>query len=324
MGIKGMQEKDSPKFLLGEDSDVHDGMLQDELQELKMEKLSHRVSLLAILIPCMIGIIVVIAYLDIKDRVTRAQDTGAIGSQKLASDIESKFSSLSLEQAKIKDTLSKLPSLEDASAFAQSRLKNMQDSLKQMESSSISRNELSQALQDLNAKYEGLPAAMETELQTLEKENHQLAEEIKELSGRLAQLAESLKKISAEMKGVDERIAAMEEGKISKSELDFALRLKEIENKQLLLEAVAPLEKKIQSLEEKVRVIQKEAGGLQQNRQSGSTSEPGSLKKEARGASQETEKTAEPAAPVQTAPEQTFDATLLPVQPEGIVEQNIE
>lgn len=319
-----MQEKNSAKFLLGEDSGVHDEVLQDELQELKMEKLSHRVSLLTILIPCMIGIILVIAYLDIKDRVTRAQDTGAIGTQKLARDIESKFSSLSLEQAKIKDTLSKLPSLEDASAFAQSRLKNMQNSLKQMESSSISRNELSQALQDLNAKYEELPAAMETELQNFKKENHQLAEDIKELSGRLAQLSESLKKISAEMKRVDERIAAMEEGKISKSELDFALRLKEIENKQLLLEAVAPLEKKIQSLEEKIRVIQKEAGGLQQNSQSSSTSESGSVKKEVGGAAQETEKVAEPTAPVQTRPEQASDAPPLPAQPEGIVEQNIE
>ena len=48
----------------GEDQEV-DEVMQNELQELKIEKLSQWVLLLTVLIPCMIGVILVISYLDI-------------------------------------------------------------------------------------------------------------------------------------------------------------------------------------------------------------------------------------------------------------------
>jgi chromosome segregation ATPase len=322
-----MQEKDSPTFQLGEDSAVHDEILHNELQELKMEKLSHRVTLLTILIPCMIGIILIITYLDIKDRVTLTQDTGAIGVQKLAKDIESKFSSLSLEQAKIKDTLSKLPSLENSAAFVQSRLKSMQKSLKQVESSSINRDELSQVLQDIqdiNDKYNEIPAVLKTESQSLKTATHQLAEDTTKLSDRFDQLSESLKEIKEGMKRIDENIAAVDDQKISKSELDFHLRLKEMAAKQSILETTASLEKKIHSLEEKIRVIQKNADGALKNSKNNGTRESAPSQEGAANTQQQSIKIVGSAALVQKKTEQPSDTQSSPLQSEDIVEQNIE
>jgi methyl-accepting chemotaxis protein len=324
MGIKKMQEKDSPKFQLGKDDGVHDEMLQNELQELKMEKLNHRVTLLTILIPCMIGIILIIAYLDIKERVTRTQDTGTIGAQKLAKDIESKFSSLSLEQAKIKETLATLPSLENSSAFVQSRLKNMQNSLKQLESSSISRDELARVVQGINDNLNEIPTALKTELQNLKTTNGQLADNTDKLSGRFNQLSDSLKEIKERMKRIDERIAAMEVQKINKDEVDLALRLKEIATRQSILETATSLEKKIHSLEEKIHDIQKNAGGDRQNSQSNDTRESGPVKEQAADAPEQPNQTSGPAVPVQKKPGKPADGQSPPVESEPVVEQNIE
>ena len=103
-----MEEDLTPSsFKLGGDDRENDAVMQAELQELKIEKLSQRVLLLTILIPCMIGIIVVVSYLDIKGRVSRTQSTGTIGVQKLSKEMESRFSSLSLEQAKLEEVQAK-------------------------------------------------------------------------------------------------------------------------------------------------------------------------------------------------------------------------
>jgi chromosome segregation ATPase len=331
MGIKEMQEQDSSHFQLGEEGALHDEMLQSELQELKMEKLSHRVTLLTILIPCMIGIILVIAYLDIKDRVARTQDTGNISVQKLDKDIESKFSSLSLEQAKINDKLSNLPALESASAFMQSRLKQIQTSLKQVESSSLHRREFSQALQDINEKFDALPAALNSELQTLEEANQQLktanqqlADDTSKLSGRLDEILESMEEIKESLKRMDQSIVAMDDQKIGKSELDLALRLKEMAAKQSILEATKSLEKKIQNLEKEIQTIQKNAGGNHKNGQISDTRESGTVKEGATNATPESLKIVGSAAKVQKQPDQSPAENSSVTQSKDIIEQNIE
>jgi chromosome segregation ATPase len=319
-----MQEKKSPHFQLGEDNAVHDELLQSELQELKMEKLSHRVTLLTILIPCMVGIILIIAYLDIKDRVNRTQDTGTIGVQKLAKDLESKFSSLSLEQAKIKDSLANIPAMESASAFMQSRLKQMQKSVKQVESSSLHRKEFSQALQDINDKFDTIPAALEDELQNIKKANQQLVDDTATLTSRFHKISESMKEIKESVKQIDAGMAAMEDQKISKSELDLALKLKEIAAKQSILEATKSLEKKIQNLEEIIRAIQKNSGSAQNNGQITDSPQSEPVKDGAANTTQESIKIVGPADPVQKKPDPSSATQSSLTQSKDIVEQNIE
>ena len=142
-----MREKNASTFQFGNNDESPEPILREELQELKIEKLSNRVTLLTILIPFMIGIIIVIAYLDIKNRVTRTHNTEATGMERISKDLETKFSFLSLEQAKIKDIHSKkMPSFEKSIAFLQSGLKTTQSLLKKLESSSISREEMSQPM----------------------------------------------------------------------------------------------------------------------------------------------------------------------------------
>jgi peptidoglycan hydrolase CwlO-like protein len=260
-----MQPKDSETFRFGKDDADQDEIMHLELQELKVEKISHRLTLLTILLPCIIGIILVIAYLDIKDRVTRTYDTGTTGVQKLSRDIESKFSSLSLEQAKIKEILSKIPDLENTTAFAQSRIKPMEKALKHLESTSINRDDLSRVVERMNERFSSIPSNLKTELQNIKTADQDTAEKIEKISERLDSVSEALLKLGEAVKKIDQNIAALEEQTVTKSELELALKLKEIAAKQRLLDTTAAFEKKIKGFDEALRALQKDVDGLKSN-----------------------------------------------------------
>jgi chromosome segregation ATPase len=102
-----MPENTPGDFKLGSQHSEDRLLIAQNLQEMRVEKLSTRVTLISFLIPVFIGIIFTIAYLDIKNRVLQMHDTGISELQKLSSDLESKFSALSIRYAKLEESFSK-------------------------------------------------------------------------------------------------------------------------------------------------------------------------------------------------------------------------
>ena len=240
-------------FKIGGDDQENDAGMQTELQELKIEKLSQRVMLLTILIPCMIGIIVVISYLDIKDRVSRTQNTGAIGVQKLSKDLDSKFSSLSLEQAKLKEVQAKkLPALEKNAAFLQTRLKKVQASIKNLEASKIERDELAKVTNELNARFSIVAEHDHSELEAFSIADENLNAKSEALSKQVGEMAETYSRLSEKLTEFQKALSDVSTTKIDKNELDLALKLKEIGFRQEILDATSTLGKKINALQNQI------------------------------------------------------------------------
>jgi len=261
-----MQEDHPPStFKIGGDDEEPDTVIQNELQELKIEKLSQRVMLLTILIPCMIGVIIIISYLDIKGRVARTMDSGAIGVQKLSKDLESKFSSLSLEQAKLKEIQEKkLPPLEKNTAFLKTRLKKVQDTVKNLESTKIERDELSRVVETMNEKYATIPETLLNDFDNfrlvddeLRITDEELQNETNNLSTQLNQMTEAVNQMSEKLARLQDEIASTSATKIDKNELELALKLKEIGHRQEMLAATGALDKKIKSLQSQIDSIKK-------------------------------------------------------------------
>ena len=250
----GMEEDRTPStFKIGGDDQENDAGMQTELQELKIEKLSQRVMLLTILIPCMIGIIVVISYLDIKDRVSRTQNTGAIGVQKLSKDLDSKFSSLSLEQAKLKEVQAKkLPALEKNAAFLQTRLKKVQASIKNLEASKIERDELAKVTNELNARFSIVAEHDHSELEAFSIADENLNAKSEALSKQVGEMAETYSRLSEKLTEFQKALSDVSTTKIDKNELDLALKLKEIGFRQEILDATSTLGKKINALQNQI------------------------------------------------------------------------
>ena len=316
-----MEEDQSPTFKISGDDEPEDDR-QDELRDMKMEKLGHRVTLLTVLIPCMIGIIGVIAYLDIKDRVSRSQDTGAIGVQKLSKDLASKFSSLSLEQAKIKDIQAKkIPQLEKDAAFLRSKITNLQKSMTQMSQSTISRDELGRVVDNLVQKVnEAIPEGITTDLEILKSEltalrevDDQIVAQGVQRQATIASLTNSLSQIKADMDGLRQEVASLGDTAIDKGELELALKLKEIGYRQLLLDKTKQLEQKIQLLDkqiQKLKADQKASSGVAAPKPTSQTQKPATPKPE------------QPAP--QSKPGTPSNAQPADVESGGIVEQTIE
>ena len=72
-------------------------LYQDEVKDRRVEKLSHRVTIISILIPVLIGVIFYIAYREITGRVNQSQDTGAMEIQNLSNQLEENFDKLSVK-----------------------------------------------------------------------------------------------------------------------------------------------------------------------------------------------------------------------------------
>jgi chromosome segregation ATPase len=296
-----IEENDNSRFQFSADEDEPEAILQDELRELKIEKLGHRVTLLTVLIPCMIGVILVITYLDIKDRVTRSYDTGAIGVEKLSKDLASKFSSLSLEQAKINDILAKkLPELEKSAAFLKSRLTKLQKSMTQMTASTISRDELTRVTENLTNKVADIPQGLKPDFEALALVDNQIVEDSRRISGDIKILSDSMAEIDTRVDTIRKEIETFSERAVDKDELELTLKLKEIGYRQSLLDKTALLEKDIQAIRKEVKDLRKANSGS-------SSAAP----------------VTQPSSPVsqKPAPETTKPAT---IESDGIVEQTIE
>jgi len=253
-----IEENDNSRFQFSGNEDEPEVILHDELRELKIEKLGHRVTLLTILIPLMIGIILVITYLDIKDRVTRSYDTGAIGVQKLSKDLASKFSSLSLEQAKIKDIQAKkLPELEKSAAFLKSKVTNLQKSMTQMTASTVNRNELTRVAENLTNKVADIPQGLKPDFEALALVDDQIVEDVRQISGDIKILSDSMVEIDTRIDTIRKEIETFSEKAIDKDDLELALKLKEIGYRQSLLDKTALLEKEIQAIRKEIKDLQK-------------------------------------------------------------------
>jgi chromosome segregation ATPase len=312
-----MDEKKYSTFQFGKDDESPGTILQEELQELKIEKLSNRVTLLTILIPFMIGIILVIAYLDIKNRVTRTHNTEAISIEKISKDLQTKFSSLSLEQAKIKDIQSqKILSFEKSIDVLQSRLKTILPVLKQLESSAIGRDELSQVIESLNEKNQEISDSMQVEIETLKNIGNQMAKDVESVSNNLYTLSEALTVMKGGLDKLNEDISNLTHVKIGKKELDLALKLKEIGHRQELLAFRT-------SIDEKIDTIQNQLINLQPNNSQAKTDQTKATEKVEMPVKLETKLKTEISTP-DTDNLAFQSTTLAPPSPGSVEEYNLE
>jgi DNA repair exonuclease SbcCD ATPase subunit len=83
-----MKEENSPEFQFNGDDQDPDELYQEEMKDLRVEKLSQRITLFSILLPCILVIILYFGYRDLKGRVSQSQDTGSIEIQRLSGELE--------------------------------------------------------------------------------------------------------------------------------------------------------------------------------------------------------------------------------------------
>jgi len=83
-----MADKNPSKFRFNGDDQEPESFYHEELKDLRVEKLSQRVTLLTILLPCLIAVTIYFGYQNLSGRVSQSHDTGSLEIQRLSEKLE--------------------------------------------------------------------------------------------------------------------------------------------------------------------------------------------------------------------------------------------
>ena len=76
------------EFRFNGDDQEPESYYREELKDLRIEKLSQRVTLLTILLPCLIAVAIYFSYQNLSGKVSQSQDTDSLEIQRLAKEVE--------------------------------------------------------------------------------------------------------------------------------------------------------------------------------------------------------------------------------------------
>jgi chromosome segregation ATPase len=204
---------DRESFKLGRNDEDSSLLLEEERQEQRLEKPNRRLTVFAILVPLVIGAIVAYAYVDLKTEFAAVKEGDV---QKLSQDLDSRFSSLSLQSAKLEETLrGQLAEFEKTGSALAAKQSDLEKRLTALGGALPDTAALQQALSDITAQLAPLAAqvaAVEGTLATLTRSNRESVE-------ALAALDQRLKSVEASSAQLGQDLAALSAAQLDRREL---------------------------------------------------------------------------------------------------------
>ncbi len=245
-----MRKDETKEFNFDEnDADRYsEAIFQDEMKELRFEKLNQRVTIITILIPCLIGVILFIAYRDITGRVTESEFSGSKEVQALSAEIEKKIAGLTEQNSEFRTTLTaKLAGIEKAATGLDQNLKTLNESLiqvkqdlnktgaalKSMAASKADKKDQKAAIKKINNTL--IPIRKDLEgLSTLGNDISALSSEVKALSSqvkekdkltqdKLASLTVSIKKVNQDLDQFQSNLTTLGNEKMDRASLELEM-----------------------------------------------------------------------------------------------------
>jgi len=83
-----MADENPSEFKFDGEEQEPESFYHEEFKDLRIEKLSQRVTLLSILLPCLTAVVIYFGYQNLSGKVSRNHDTGSLETQKLTKEIE--------------------------------------------------------------------------------------------------------------------------------------------------------------------------------------------------------------------------------------------
>jgi chromosome segregation ATPase len=229
-----------------DEAEVEETPIPADVQDLRIEKLSHRMTMVTILIPMLLVVVLVIAYLDIKKRVIQTEDTGQLTAETLSRDVESRFESLTMTQKGIEENLARLKDQSDqALAKIQIDLKKLDDRLKSAGSNMVSQKEMKATQNKLDQNVANVAQSVDN----LKLQVGQLAET---LQPRISELKTALDQNKTQFDQLSQKLTTLDRNKIDRAGLDLAVKLEGMKIKQAYKAQIEDLQSRLDSLERQV------------------------------------------------------------------------
>jgi chromosome segregation ATPase len=247
-----MTTNGNSKFKMQTDDEKPDFQSREDIDDFQVEKLSKRVTRISILIPCLIVVITLAVYFDLKKSISITDSTGILGVKGLSKELESKFSSLSLRQANLEDDLTKrIEAIEKSTASIQANLNKATTAIKYIRSARKTDNEkFESSITTLDKKLSPLPGDLETMASDLKNIDNTVNNQLANISQIIGSAKKDLTNIRAD-------IDALKSATIDKKTVGVLLKNQQ-EAYQLALQKITRnLEDKIESVEKKLKEEEK-------------------------------------------------------------------
>ncbi|MGD8837419.1 MAG: hypothetical protein PVI54_00660 [Desulfobacteraceae bacterium] len=247
MRNKNLDDKGQFKMRLDEEEIAAEAShITGQVDDMRIEKLNQRMTLITILIPVLIVVVLAIAYMDMKKRVIKTEDTGQLTAESLSKELESRFESLALSQKMVEENLARLKDKSDKSvAKVQINLKKLGDDLKNAGKAMATQKEF-------KASRDKLDRNVANVARSIEELKLQVAQMDQTLQPQIAALEKALSQNKSQMIQLEEKLSALDNTKIDKEKMDVALKLEMLKIKQTLKFQLADLQSRLKSMEKKV------------------------------------------------------------------------
>ncbi len=274
-----MVEETPPEFKFSADDQDPESFYHEEIKDLRVEKLSQRITLFSILLPILIGVALFFAYRDLTSRVNRSQDTGSVEAQRISRQLEEfskkfnekliTFSTTLSSQDKDFDTTvsGKLAAVNNNIDALNKNLNSLNENLsetrktvKNLAASKADKKNQTAAIAKVNANLESLKKELQS-LAELRSDITTVSAEIKILEGKLSQeLAEVAAAAAKSRKNYSQlqtSITALSSAKIDRDTFNLEVfKLKKNYDNRLVQEITA-VNRKLDAIQKKINEIQR-------------------------------------------------------------------
>ena len=258
-----MKDEDSD-FKFGIDEESPDALLQYETKDSRIEKLSKRITLFSILILLLIGTVLAISYYDLKNRVSKIYDTESGGVSRLSKDLESRFSSLSIKQAKLEESLEK--KFSSLKANLKKTEKKIDETKKNITSLKTKEDNLDKTLGKFDKTLDPIRKDLgdvKSNIKSIDKRFKQdlakLAGAVNSTNNELVKLIETVKETDKEIERIKREISSQPLSEIDQRALDLRLKKERRSYIKLLIQIREDLESKIAAIQGNLNNIEKSA-----------------------------------------------------------------
>ena len=328
-GFRFRIDEESPDSILREDTDIR-----------KLKKLSSRVTWLTIIIPLILGIAIAAGYYDLKKSASKLRGLDVTQVESLSKDLNSKFSSLSLQTAKMEESIQKIQEsfkllqasfdkkvlpldeiflvFEKTTSALKKDLQESQKAIGLLKSVKIDKTEVLNRLEKIENKISPFNRHlknMESEIKALDEN---LTQELAELSGNFYKLQSEMNQFEK----IQKDISALSSAKLDTKGLQTELKDQEKRLQQELKKLNQDLRKKedtLKSMEGQIEELMKfkALSEIKKRLQPAASPSP-----QQPAAEKQPPKTPKPKA--KAAPDQSGATLLPPPEPGKIIEENLK
>lgn len=234
------------EFVLGSDEALAGREIyQEQAHNRRIEKLSLKVTLISVLIPCAIGILMAYFTMDMRDKLSRIENSGSVEMSKFEEQLTERLATLGTENSEFQKSLDvkiteRIATMDKTVAAVQSRIGKTEKDIGNLSSYKADNAALSADLQRLK-----------TETLALKKDMSGLSSQNAKLSGLLAELQKKSLDISGIKSSNDslkQEIAKLKADNIDKGDLATELKKQKVFYQLEIQELSGKFDKKIQAL----------------------------------------------------------------------------